>query len=123
MPQNGDLTFQEFQKINRQRCRGAFPTCKTWTIEQWALALAGEAGELCNIIKKFNRGDYTLAQARPEILKELADIMTYADLAISDLGGETDSVLMHEFDEVSARVGWVRPRTGWVRPRTGGDCF
>jgi len=116
MPQNGDLTFQEFQVLNARRCREVFRHTVDWPIQNWALAIAGESGELCNLIKKIIRGDFTLAEKRPEILAELADIITYCDLAISHLQGDTDSVLMNKFDLVSARVNWTRPRVS-------GDCF
>jgi NTP pyrophosphatase (non-canonical NTP hydrolase) len=41
------------------------------------LALAGEVGELANIVKKIDRGDFTLVDAQDEMEKEVADIMIY----------------------------------------------
>jgi NTP pyrophosphatase (non-canonical NTP hydrolase) len=101
-----DLTFARFQKLNAARCAAAFHPVDAWPIQNWALAIAGEAGELCNRVKKVIRGDYTLAEQREEILKELADVITYCDLAVSHLNADTATILMAKFDEVSARVGW-----------------
>jgi len=51
---NMPLTFEHFQKMNEHRCNNAFTnSVQEWTPEKWALAIAGEAGELCNYIKKW----------------------------------------------------------------------
>src|SRR5215472_18727036 len=31
-----------------------------WALSQWSNAAAGEMGETCNLVKKIERGDYTL---------------------------------------------------------------
>lgn len=100
------MTFDKFQAHNRERCETKFHN-KTdwWPIELWCLAIAGEAGEACNIAKKVVRGDFTLEVAREALLKELADILTYVDLAITTLGARTEDVLIQKFNEVSRRVG------------------
>lgn len=103
------LTFEDFQALNARRCNEAFRHgVHDWPIQNWALAIAGEAGELCNIVKKIVRGDFALSDKRVEMLDELADIITYCDLAITRLGGHTDLVLMRKFEIVSQRYGWSR---------------
>lgn len=104
----GPMTFETFQEENARRCNEAFHPVDAWPIENWALAIAGEAGELCNRVKKVIRGDYTLAEQRDEILKELADVITYCDLAITHLGADTAEVVIGKFNEVSARIGYQR---------------
>lgn len=42
-----------------------------------ALALAGELGELCNLIKKVERGSVTLDEARADIAEEAVDVLIY----------------------------------------------
>ena len=106
------LTFDQFQGMNRSRCEEAFGHLvawdePSWPIQNWALAIAGESGELCNRVKKCLRGDFTVAEQRTEILRELADIMTYCDLAISSLDANTGETIMEKFAVVSERVGWV----------------
>lgn len=104
------FTFSEFQKANAERCSKAFHIDEHWPIQNWALAIAGEAGELCNHIKKMLRGDFTLDEVRPEILKELADVIIYCDIAITELGGNTAEVVVSKFNEVSDRIGWQGAR-------------
>jgi hypothetical protein len=111
-----ELTFGEFQSMNMERCRRAFPMCADWTMNDWAVALAGEVGELCNLLKKDRRGLATDERydldgpyqelARGNVLSELADIITYADLMISKLSESTAEQVMTKFNEVSGRVGY-----------------
>lgn len=114
----GRETFRTFQETNRARCEGdenhrgfghrvAWDN-PDWPIQNWALAICGEAGELANLVKKCLRGDSTVLEKRSEILSELADIITYCDLAISSMGAETETVVWEKFDVVSARIGWER---------------
>lgn len=112
------VTFDEFQEVNALRCATKFPSCDDWTLNDWAVALSGEVGELCNILKKNRRGDkaYSLEGAhgpatRREILKELADVITYADLMMTKLGANTRIELVDKFDEVSKRVGFERAKS------------
>lgn len=111
-----ELTFDEFQSMNYERCRRAFPMCDDWSLNDWAVALAGEVGELCNLLKKDRRRlatdeRYMLdgpfhEMARQNVLDELADVITYADLMISMLSGATGEVLLTKFNEVSDRIGY-----------------
>ena len=100
-------TFDDFQKMNAQRCVEAFGhTNENWPPQNWALAIAGEAGELCNLVKKVLRGDFTWEDARQEILYELADVITYCDLMMTSLDASTAIELHRKFTMVSLRVGW-----------------
>jgi NTP pyrophosphatase (non-canonical NTP hydrolase) len=106
------MTFAEFQALNARRCEQAFKHYKgatEWPIQNWVLAVCGEAGEAANLVKKVLRGDLSLDAARESLLKELADIMTYCDAAITNLGGDTGQVVMDKFEEVNKRVGWTDP--------------
>lgn len=98
------LDFNGFQAINRNRHLTSFrKRCLDWGLVDWSNAIAAEAGELCGKVKEVRRGDVTLEQQREEILKELADVITYADAMISYLGANTEQVLVAKFNEVSAR--------------------
>lgn len=111
-----EFTFAEFQSMNIERCRKAFPMCDDWSLNDWAVALAGEVGELCNLLKKDRRklasderyildGEYH-ELARANVLSELADVMTYADLMMSQLSADTAEEVLGKFNEVSRRVGY-----------------
>jgi NTP pyrophosphatase (non-canonical NTP hydrolase) len=123
------LTFAEFQALNARRSAFHFTSSANWGPNDWACALAGEVGELCNVLKKVRRGDSTYRllpreahwtdvdmhharNTRAIVLKELADVITYADALITHLGADTETVLLEKFDEVSKRVGFVREEIG-----------
>ena len=59
---------------------------KKWTLPEWGCALSGETGELCNVIKKIHRGDFTLKEANEKelIADEAADVVIYLDLLCQD---------------------------------------
>lgn len=105
------ITFDSFQETNRRRCEEVWHSVEDWPPEMWALAIAGEAGELANLAKKVVRGDFTLEEARQDMLGEVADVMTYCDLLMTRLGANTYDEVWRKFDEVSARTGWVVPLT------------
>jgi NTP pyrophosphatase (non-canonical NTP hydrolase) len=117
-----DTTFREFQALNQRRCEEAFPTCADWTLNDWAVALVGEAGELCNLLKKARRGDFTADDRRADLVSEVADVIIYADLLMSQLGVDTGAEVMWKFDEVSRRVGWQSP-TASEPPAPGSDSL
>lgn len=107
------MEINEFQKANVLRTEspdGFDHKLHDWTLQEWACALAGETGELCNIAKKVRRGDYEppdgMAIAREEIGKEAADVIIYALLILSHLDLKAETVLREKFDEVSKRVGY-----------------
>lgn len=97
------LTFEELTSANRKRCEASFHGVDEWGPTDWACAMAGEAGEACNLVKKQRRGD---AGIEPEdIGKELADTVIYADLLASRLKLDLGSCVASKFNEVSRRVG------------------
>ena len=99
-----ELTFVRFQQFNANRQRHF--RHDPWPAHLWALAIAGEAGELCNLLKKVVRGDFTLEAKRDEVLKEVADVITYCDLLMTCLDARTSEELIKKFNEVSTRVGY-----------------
>ena len=108
------MTFTEFQELNARRSRETWQhdvsnsgQDSPWPWQNWALCVAGEAGELCNLTKKVLRGDFPLTDAKADLLRELADIITYADLMISSLNASTENVVLSKFREVSHRLGWT----------------
>lgn len=107
------MEFDEFQKLSDRRCSEAFPECDDWDARDWAMAVAGEAGELCNLLKKVRRGDLSLEDrdTRRRLLSELADVITYSDLMITrTFNARTEDVILEKFYEVSRRVGWLETR-------------
>lgn len=110
-----DLTFSALRRANLTRLplfrnsRGepahATPDGSDWCLAQWCNAVTGEVGEAANLIKKIERGDLTLDEARPALARELADIMTYLDLLAFRAGVDLAEATATKWDEVSERVG------------------
>lgn len=65
-------------------------------------ALAGEVGELCNLIKKLKRGENV---PKEELAKEIADVQIYLDLLAARLGVELDNATIEKFNQVSVKRG------------------
>lgn len=100
------LTFKQFQDLMAKRDHDVFGS-KCNNPEFLSIALAGETGEMCNIVKKVLRGDFTYKEAREDILNELADIICYAVLMMDVFNEDTGDRVVKKFNEVSARFGWV----------------
>lgn len=98
------MNLEILSKANAERLKTtpSYEKCRTeWSLADWSNALAGETGELCNIIKKIRRGDDIDVK---EAGKELADIVIYADLIASQLGLDLSECIVQKFNEVSERV-------------------
>lgn len=81
------------------------PDGSDWSLNDWFTAAAGELGELGNVLKKVRRGDLTLDEARLEISKEAADVVTYLDILTNQCGIDLGQATTDKFNEVSRRVG------------------
>lgn len=87
-----------------------------WTAADWGNALAGEAGELCNEIKKFRRTETHMKgkEATPKeqekrlraIADEAADTFLYLDLVCAHFGIDLQLAIARKFNEVSRREGF-----------------
>lgn len=76
-----------------------------WALSAWSNAVLGELGEAANIIKKVERGDMTLDEARPSLAKEFADVQTYLDILAFRADVDLGQATITKFNEVSVRVG------------------
>ncbi len=81
------------------------PDGSNWSYSDWYLAVQGELGELANYLKKLNRGDFTLDEIRPELAREIGDVICYVDILAFRLGIDTGEATRSKFNEVSDRVG------------------
>lgn len=81
------------------------PDGSDWILAQWMNAITGELGEAANIIKKVDRGDMTMDEARPLLAKEFADVATYLDITAMRAGINLGQAVKDKFNEVSIRVG------------------
>jgi len=97
------MDLKLLKKANWERYQTAEPykPCLAWNLADWGNALAGETGEMCNLIKKIRQGREVDVK---DVGKELADIVIYADLIASQLGLNLSDCLQQKFNEVSDRV-------------------
>ena len=114
------LTFEELRAKNKTRMQRWHGTGPEWTIADWAVAFAGEAGELCNAVKKLKRvrGGFanknddptrqldTEEKALAAIAEELADTIIYADLLADHLGLDLGSAIAAKFNKTSDQYGF-----------------
>ena len=100
------LDFADLRGANIKRNALRHPL-SSWSPAEWSNAMAGEAGEACNITKKMLRGDYpdegAMRAALLALGKELADVIIYADLLASRVGINLGEAVRDKFNEVSDR--------------------
>ena len=93
------LNFAELRIANVER-QALYTGCEDWNTSDWYLSLVGETGELGNLLKKIRRGDDIDIK---EVGKEIADIVTYADILATHLGLDLGECVREKFNEVSDR--------------------
>ena len=76
-----------------------------WSLTDWATAMAGEAGEACNLVKKDRRGEVI---EFTDIADEVADMVIYGLLLCERLDERLSDAIVRKFNEVSDRVGSPR---------------
>ena len=94
------LTFNKLREVNHARCINDIRAVESWTPLEWGGALAGETGELCNLLKKLRRGEKI---KKKDMAHELADIITYADLVAIALDIDLEEAVREKFNIVSKR--------------------
>lgn len=102
------LTFRFLREQNVARCNESFQMhggMDGWSVPHWTMAVTGELGELCNKLKKRERGEFI---PLPEIAHELADVLIYLDLLAEKLGVDLAGAVKEKFNIVSDRVNSKR---------------
>lgn len=80
-----------------------------WGPMQWGCALAGEVGELCNFLKKYERqmpSDPTPDELFADISKEIADVFIYLDLLASTFDLDLARIISSKFNATSKKFGF-----------------
>lgn len=108
-----DLTFHDVSQINRKRCERWHPGFPDdgWTGSDWSNAMAGEAGETCNVVKKLRRNQFGIVQAaadtgpdlRAKLATEIGDTFLYLDLLAQFYGLDMAVCVAETFNRVSRR--------------------
>lgn len=114
MTAHNPLNFDTFRSVNLARCLRWHPDgIASWSKSDWAVAIAGEAGEMCNVVKKLNRlrdglagnhgEDVSHAKLIAKLGQELADVVIYCDLLAQREGLNLGELVRSKFNEVSER--------------------
>ena len=93
--------FDYFRSKNVDRCNAAFTKHDSWSLTDWALAFIGEAGEICNEVKKLRREDGT--GSKEKLAMEIADAFTYLDLLAARAGIDIWPAVVAKFNAVSEK--------------------
>ena len=113
------MTFEEFQRVNKARCEAAAQSIDGWLPSQWSNAMAGEAGEACNITKKMDRiwpanqfkqswnkpEDQRMSELEDRLALELGDVVIYADLLATRIGRSLGDCVRESFNRKSDEIG------------------
>lgn len=110
------LDLSAFRPLNVQRATHGFRCYDNQPLTYWTTALAGEVGELCNMIKKLQRvekggvdggSSYTAKDINKEMLKEeIGGIAIYLDLLASLLDIDLEEAIIDTFNSKSAKYGF-----------------
>jgi NTP pyrophosphatase (non-canonical NTP hydrolase) len=106
------LTFLDLRVANRIRCVTSYHPLDSWSLTNWATAVAGEVGEACNIIKKLRRLETQSGFARDceksdmvnDLAAELADAVIYIDLLAARAHINLGRAVRQKFNETSDRI-------------------
>lgn len=110
------LDLSTFRPLNVQRAKDGFKCYDNQPLTYWTTALAGEVGELCNMIKKLQRvekggvdggSSYTAKDINKEMLKEeIGGIAIYLDLMASLLDIDLEEAIIDTFNSKSKKYGF-----------------
>jgi NTP pyrophosphatase (non-canonical NTP hydrolase) len=98
-----DNFLQRLRESNLQRTIYFKHAPDAWSPAQYACALAGEVGELCNLIKKEFRG--TDVVDPQDIKDEIADVAIYLDLLAARYGISLEDAIREKWNAKSEQVG------------------
>lgn len=100
----GTNVLARLHQANPERCKAFGHTVHDMGLAFWSTAVAGEAGEMCNFIKKRLRGD-VIEDFHGKVGREIADQIIYLDLLCNYLHINMEEYIIIKFNEVSAEIG------------------
>ncbi len=104
------LTFADLRKADADR-QAYWGGAENWTLADWSNALAGEVGEVCNVVKKLRRphlgtvgNDFDAAHYTAQLGSEIGDVLIYLDLLAKAAGLDLAECAQRAFNEKSAKL-------------------
>lgn len=92
------MTMQEYQALAQRTASTTAQSCK---IENGVLGLAGEAGEVADLLKKYLYQGHELD--REKMIDEAGDVLWYIVELAAGLGVTLDQVAQHNVDKLRRR--------------------
>lgn len=111
------LDLKHLRALSVERAIKGFNCYDNQPITYWTTAVAGELGELCNMVKKLQRiaaggHSYTAKNITPAMLKEeIGGIFIYLDLLAARLDISTEEAIIETFNAKSIENNW-----SWLLP-------
>jgi NTP pyrophosphatase (non-canonical NTP hydrolase) len=112
------LNLQSFRTANVDRAINGFNCYQNQPLTYWTTALAGEVGELCNMIKKLQRvknggmdggSSYKASDITKKMLQEeIGGIVIYLDLLASLLDIELEEAIQSTFNNKSEQLNFTQ---------------
>lgn len=112
------LDLERFSRLNRERAVEGFKTYQNVPLTYWTTALAGEVGELCNMIKKLERvahggidggSSYTAASLTDkDLAEEFGGIFIYLDILASLKGINLPEAIVETFNGKSDKYKFTQ---------------
>lgn len=112
------LNLQTFRATNVDRAINGFNCYQNQPLTYWTTALAGEVGELCNMIKKLQRvenggidggSSYKASDITKKMLQEeIGGIAIYLDLLASLLDIELEEAIQSTFNNKSEQLNFTQ---------------
>lgn len=108
------MTFMTFRNTNIARKeRWHAGATRPWNGPDWGNELAGETGELCNLIKKEQRQrdgipqyNYDVGASALAIAKEIGDVVICAELIAEFYGMSLEDCVRYAFNKTSEKNGF-----------------
>src|SRR5882757_2944807 len=103
------ISFGQLRTVSLLRCDRWHPNgIDSWSLSDWATAVAGEVGEACNIIKKLNRirdgvrgNKASDGELSDKLADEIADAVIYLDLLAARAGIDLGAAVVAKFNRTS----------------------
>lgn len=110
MKRENYITFNELRDANVSRCvKFGHGGIEGWNEAEWGNAIAGETGELCNVLKKIIRqmpSDPNQIELRSMASEEIADVIIYLDLLAAKLDLHLGACIKLKFNKTSEKHGF-----------------
>ena len=98
LSKEGDMTLKDYQK----HCKETWIS-NTFDKIRTILGICGEAGEIAEAVKKYDRGDYSYKEFLWNLEKELGDILYYIVMSAYEFDLDLDDIIKKNISKLQSR--------------------